>query len=265
MKPPPIPVPLRPASPNWRSALGGIWRLAYPRFFSIQAMVMPGILILVLGLISWVAVEDWDSGPFYSWISVFYLGGVVPVLAYLSGASAVRDDMEPGPVDYILTRPVKRTVFLVSRYLCHMICLQGVYVFAFAVLIIVGVQRDIPDLASSIPMLFLAQVLAIVAFTALGTLAGAFTSRYLIVGLLYGGIVEVGIGNTPIQINRLSILNHIRGLVESVVGDESLFAVSTQSAFATTVFILVVGAGAVAVATLLFSIREFAGEQAKEG
>lgn len=265
MKPPPIPVPLPPANPNWRSALGGVWRLTYPRFFSVKPLMTAGVLLLVLGLLTWVAVDDSDSGQYYTWISTFYLCGVVPVLAFLSGAGAIRDDMKPGPVDYILTRPVKRSVYVASRYLCQVACMQAVYLLAFAVVAGVGFQRDIPELASRVPVLFLAQVLTIVAFTAMGTLAGAITSRYLIVGLFYGGIVEMGIGNTPIQLSRLSILHHIRALLQTVVEDEHVFAGLPQGGLATTAYILVFLIGAIAASALLFSLREFAGQQAKEG
>jgi ABC-2 type transport system permease protein len=265
MNPPPIPVPLPPASPNWRNAFGGIWRLTWPRFFSVKPLMVSAVLLLVFALVTWAAIENGNPRPFFTWTSVFYLGGVVPVLAFLSGASAIRDDMEPGPVDYILTRPVKRSVYVISRYICHVACMQIVYLPALAVLVGVGFHYEIPDLASRIPVLFLAQFLVIFAFSALGTLTGAWTSRYLIVGLLYGGIVEVGVGNTPIQLNRLSILRHIRNLLESALGNEGMFMVSVQGSFATSAYILLFVAVALTGAALLFSIREFAGQQPKEG
>lgn len=228
-------------------------------------MMVTAVLLFVFGLVTWTAIENGNPHSFFTWMSVFYLGGVVPVLSFLSGASAIRDDMEPGPVDYILTRPVKRSVYVISRYVCHVTCMQVVYLPALAVVVGVGFQSGIPDLDSRIPVLLLAQFLVIIAFSALGTLTGAWTSRYLIVGLLYGGIVEVGVGNTPIQLNRLSILRHIRNLLESAMGNEDMLLVSAQGSLATSAYILLFVAVAMAGAVFLFSIREFAGQQPKEG
>jgi hypothetical protein len=70
MKPPPIPAPFPPATPNWRNALGGVWRLTYPRFFSVKPLVTSGILLAVLWLLTSLAVEDGYASQFYPWISV---------------------------------------------------------------------------------------------------------------------------------------------------------------------------------------------------
>jgi hypothetical protein len=58
-----------------------------------------------------------------------------------------------------------------------------------------------------------AQLLAVPAWSALGTFLGQLTNRYMAIALLYGGIVEMGIGRIPTNINTLSLMRHLKTLL----------------------------------------------------
>ena len=84
---------------------------------------------------------------------------------------------------------------------------------------------------------------------------GAVTSRYLILGLLYAGLIEGAVGNIPIQINKLSILRHLREVIWGL-GETSLGV--SAGWLALIAMVLVAGAAA------LFSTKEFIGEKGGE-
>jgi ABC-type transport system involved in multi-copper enzyme maturation permease subunit len=249
--------------PNQRNAFGGVWRLTFRRWLSLnQLLATAGLLVVLAGILG-ASVSRADASAYFDWTGDFFVGVVVPVLAFLSGAGAMRDDMKPGAVDYLFTRPVRRTAFVVFRYLSHLACTQLSFLLAFGVLVAVGVFREIPGLAAGLPLLLLAQVLTIAAFSALGFLCAVLVSRYLVIGLLYAGIIEAGVGQIPTQLSRLSMTRQIRELLEPVMlGVSDGF--SAGAALSTTGLMLVFSAAFVVVAAVVFSMKELAGAAARE-
>jgi ABC-type transport system involved in multi-copper enzyme maturation permease subunit len=262
--PPPLPDPFPQASPTWGRTFGGVWRLTYPRSFSPASL---GILAGLAGLLALIAVSAVRSGSaehFSQWSVNFYLTFVVPVIAFLTAAGVIQDDMKPATFDYVLTRPVRRPAFVLYRYLSQTACLQIQCLLPLAVLIAVGVFRQVPGLATAGPSLLLAQILAIAAFSALGFAFGTYTSRYLLTGIVYANIVEMGVGNIPTQLNRLSMTHHVRTvageLLHQQIGgraqSDSLVVATSALALFTLIF--------VALAAALFSLREALGAKPKE-
>lgn len=258
--PPPLPPPPVGVSPNLRHAFGGVWRLTWRRMVVPSRWIVAIGLLAALGLLSSVAVPDGNTQRFLDWAAGFYLTALVPVAAFLAGAGAIRDDMKPGTVDYVLVRPVPRPAFVLFRYVSQLVCAQLLGLVALAVVVGAGLYRHVPELAGVAPRLLLAQVAGISAFLALGLCFGAWTSRYLVVGVLYGAVVEIGLGRTPIQLNRLSILHHLRSLVYDAPGE----AGSAVSAASTVGVLILVALGLTALAAVLYTVREHIGEQPKD-
>jgi ABC-type transport system involved in multi-copper enzyme maturation permease subunit len=193
----------------------------------------------------------------------------VPLLAFISAANTIREDMGAGTTDYVLTRPVRRPAFVLFRFIAHVGCTQLDFLLALSVVIGVGIFRDVPGLWSALPRLLWAQVLVVTAFSGFAFLSGVLTSRYIIIGLLYGGIIEIGIGSVPTQLNRISMVRHVIGIMQPVLGGERigmggpLLAVPL-SAGASTLVLLAFSAVMLAAATALFTVRELAGPTSRE-
>jgi len=259
------PAPLvAPAAPSLRKAFGGIWRLTFRRFLAPSQWTIPAILLAALALIAFATVREGYGRLFLRWTSGFYLTFLVPILAFLSGAGAIRDEMKPATVDYILTRPVRRPAFVVFKFLSHLACLQVGFLLAFGVLIAVGMYRHIPALFATLPWLLLAQAVAVTAFAAFGLLCGTLTSRYLIVGLVYGGIVEAAIGRVPTQLNRLSMVHQLRALLEQVLPGMNPTLPPTQSPLTIVGLLLAFSAVMIAAAAMSFAFQELAGARTNE-
>lgn len=200
--------------PRLRHAFGGIWRLTYPRMFTAShGLIIAGLLVF-LGLVAAAMLRHNPSG-YLNWTVDFYLTFVVPITAFINAAGAIRDDLKSSSVDYVMTRPVPRVAFLGFKYVAHVIGTQLEFLLGTALLLGLGVALKVPGSLAALPLFVTAQVLVIFAASALGFLAGVVTSRYVIVGLSYGGIVETGIGQIPTQINRLSITHQVRDLLHA--------------------------------------------------
>lgn len=256
MNAPPRLYPLpEPVAPNWRHALGGVWRLTFHRHFQPGRWVMVLIGLALLALLGFAPGRGGISRHFTEWTILFYATFLVPALAFISAAGAMRDEMKSSTVDYLFTRPIRRPSFVLFRFIAHVVCAQLDFLLALAVVLAVGAARGVPGVLATAPALLFSQVLLVTAFSALGFFAGVLTSRYIILGLAYAGIIEVGIGQIPTQLSRLSMTQQVRTFAESLLLRSETHASSPgllAVAGALALFTLV----ALSAAALLFHHRE---------
>jgi ABC-2 type transport system permease protein len=250
-------------APHLGHAFGGIWRISLGRVWSRRQAFTHLWTATALAALAYVNTRDGSDDSFHGWTIRFYLTTLMPILAFLSGAGAIREDMKPGGVDYLLTRPVPRPFFVVARFASHLVCVQATCLLAFAGLMAVGVHRGIGDLASVGPTLWFAQAVTITAFMAMGFFFGSFTARYLVLAINYAAIIEIGLGQIPIALNKLSVLRHVKAYLLPLTPDPST-AFEPQGAVVTAGFILLFTVVWVGAAALLFSLQEFAGQRPKE-
>lgn len=255
-QPPPIPAfPSEPA-PHWSRALGGIWRLTWRRAVAPASLGLLGGLAGLLGLLTYTGVKPGSAENFHSWSVSFWICFVVPVFAFLSTSGLIQDDMTPATVDYVFTRSVRRWVFVGLRFLSHQGCLQLQCLAALGVLGVIGMVRHVPGLGGMLAGLAGVQLLAVLAFGALGLVLGVLTARPAVAGLIYAGVVELGVGNIPTSVNRLSMLHQVRVLAPG--------AEEGESAAVAVAVLLVFSLLAIVLAASVFSFRETAGAKPRD-
>lgn len=256
-------LPCFPPTPGHGRALGGLWRLTYPAFLAPRRVLVLAGLGALLYILTAQNVRHHEPEYFQRWAVEFYLAFLLPAVTFLSAAGAVRDDMLPVSVDYVLTRPVRRAWFVLFRYLSQMACLQLASLVPLAALAAAGMANGPAQLDGLLPRIAYAQVLVVAGFSAVGFLFGALTARYLVLGMIYGLIVEVGVGQIPTQLSRLSMTHHVRAMFGAwVPGLHG--AGEPEGAFVTTCVFLVFGVIALAATVVVFSWREFAGNSSGE-
>ncbi|HEY3757766.1 MAG TPA: hypothetical protein VGL42_16550 [Opitutaceae bacterium] len=246
-------------------AAAGIFRLALRRHFRRTHPVALGIMLAVLALILLEFLRGGDSAERYLPFTVgFYSTFLVPLLAFISGGGAWRDEMKPEAADYFLLRGVSKFRYLIFRYAAHVVCAELDFAPAVALVIVSGAMAHVPHLAAAAPVMILGQVLAVAAYAAFGFLCAALTSRWVIVGLVYGSVVEIGLGNVPLAINQFAVSHPLRILLHSVShnSDPSAFALSGERWMAAAGLVLF-AAGFTVAAALRFRLQEQLGEKAE--
>jgi ABC-2 type transport system permease protein len=248
--------------PNQKHAFAGILRLAWSRFMTPGHWFGLLASLAVLALLASATRPGSEDGHYVRWLGEFYVVAVVPIFAFIFAGGAMRDDVKAGSVDYLLTRPVLRPALVGFRFVAHQLALQFDFMCALGLLVAIGVGLHAPGIISALPMLVLAQVAMIFAFGAFGFFCAAATSRFIIVGLCYAGIVEVGIGNIPTQLSRLSMTHLARDLLRGpmgALGEPALGPVMSVAVLLGFSAVMLVSAAAI------FSFREWAASQAREG
>ncbi len=230
---------------EWQSRMtwGKLWTVAMSIF------ALPALMLLTM--------PHGSVDTFCHWAVTFYLLLVIPLNCLSFFGPMIRDDVQADTLPFVITRPLKRRTFYVLKYLCVMIWTQMVSFLGCVLFILVALLKGIPEIGQLMPYYFLAQFVAVVAFGALGGLMGLLSKKYMVLGVVYGFVVEWGIGSIPTNIHSLAVSFHIKSILANVpfmqkefgwtaaaVGESTLYAMSAAAVF------LILGA-------IMFSIREF--------
>ena len=251
-------------APNLRHAFGGVLRLSFSRAGSIGQWWPTIILTFALSGVAYLTIRHGNAVAFFDWMTKVYLTFLLPILAFISGAGAIRDEMKGNAVDYILVRPISRSAFALFRYVAQLAWAQLTYLPLLVGLLVCGLARGVPGVWSAAPLLLATQLMAITAFAALGFVFGSLTSRYLMVGLIYGAIVEVGLSRIPVQISQLSLLHHVQGMLSPLLSRLPFAEAASASWMSSAVILAAASIAMVVFAATVFSQRELVGARAAE-
>ncbi len=243
---------------NLAHAWGGLWRLTFRQLLQPSHLLGLGVGFAVLVLVFVAGSRGTRPAEFVQWLSNFYVCFLVPALAFISTAGAMRDGMKSSAVDYLLTRPLPKPAYVVFKYVAHMLCTQLDFIVAFAIVIAFASGMQVPELGAVLVKLLFGQVLMIAAFSAFGVLAAVITSRYVVIGLGYTGVIEMGLGQIPTQLSQLSMTHLMRDTLASLLRP-SAETVAAHGLAATTGIVLLFVAIMVGAAVAVFSLREQSG------
>ena len=153
------------------------------------------------------------TGAFYHWLIDFYFFVILPLACVKACGGLIRDELQTDTLGFLLTRPLSRARLLVLKYLAQTAWLQLLLLLETALVFATGRVCQVPALGSLFPLFLAVQVWAVPAWAALGALLGQISQRYFALALVYGFIVETGLGRIPTNINTLSLLRHLKSLL----------------------------------------------------
>lgn len=249
-----------PDGPPFAGALLGILRLTWSGLLAWRRI--PGLLALVLAsptlaTIALAATHDHRYEGFRMWILNLHANFMVPIACLLSAGSMMRDEIQAGTLTFLITRPIHRTRLVMLKYLCHVAWLDVVLGLNAMVLTLCGVALKVDGALSMGLWLIGTQTLIIPAFAAVSVLLGLISKRYLLLGILYGCIVETGFGQIPTNINVLSLSRHFHGLMGKCSAIGTTVPLPAWGVPGSLLAIALIGGVALAASMVLFSEREF--------
>jgi hypothetical protein len=204
-----------------------------------------------------VALPWGRTEPFYHWLIEFYFFIILPLTCVRQCGPLIRDELQADTLGFLVTRPVGRARLLIVKYISQVAWLQMVLLLETLLLFAAGAARQVPSLGALLPLVLGAQILVVPAWSALGLLLGQLTTRYMATALLYGAIVEMGIGRIPTNINTLSIIRHLQTLLSHNSALQGIYS-WTEGDAATAICALVVAPVIfLGVAAVLFKMVEY--------
>jgi len=195
--------------------------------------------------------------PFYHWLIDFYFFVILPLNCVRACGGLIRDELQPDTLGFLTTRPLTRARLLLVKFIAQTGWVQILMLLETLLLFAVGAIRQIPNLGVLLPLFLAAQFLAVFAWSALGIFLGQATKRYMAAALLYGLVIEVGIGRIPTNINNLSLTRHFKALLGHNSALEAIYDWSLRSVpYCVGPLVLACGIF-LALAALLFTFREY--------
>ncbi|HEX3729818.1 MAG TPA: hypothetical protein VHV47_08440 [Opitutaceae bacterium] len=249
---------------RWNVARG-IAGLALRRHFNRGHFLALGLMLAVLALIFAAFLRAGNGAEQFLAFNVeFYFAFLVPLLAFIGGGGAWRDELKPEAADYFLLRGVPRGLYLALRYGAHLLCAEADFIPALALLAIIAATCHVPGVAAALPAMAAAQVLAVAGFSAFGFFCAALTARWVVLGLIYGVVIEFGVSHVPLAISRIAMSRQVRTLLHGLATPTwSNTATPGAHPAAAALALALFAAGFAAGAALLFRRQELAGEKSE--
>ncbi len=236
-------------TPRLLPALGGVFRLTWAQQMLPRNIIMAVLVVAGFSAVGYLMGKSGSTG-FINWIDRMLLLICVPIFAFETGARAIREDLKPGAVDYVITRSLPRWAYPLFKYISQWVVLALLGTATLGVLLLIGRFLDIE--VGSVFVRTGVLLAGLSAFQALGFFLGCLTSRYLLLGLLYAGVVEAAVGAVPVQLNNLSILRHL------------MIALDGYNPAAELGLVILIALGLLAAATGWFVRLEFIGKKSDE-
>jgi hypothetical protein len=197
------------------------------------------------------------AAPFYYWLIPCYFFILLPLSCVWGCGGLIRDELQADTLGFLTTRPIRRAMLVVILYLCQAGWLEIMALAETLLLFGAGRLREIPALGSLLLLFVGVQFLAVLAWSALGLFLGQVSKWYLALALVYGLIVELGIGAIPTNINSLSLTRHLKTLLSHNAELEGLFQWSGSGVLFPAGILLLAAALFVGLAALLFTFVEY--------
>ncbi|MBL68733.1 MAG: hypothetical protein CMO74_09855 [Verrucomicrobiales bacterium] len=241
----------------------GMWRLLWRRQVAYKRLLFQGGLMLGFTLLTWLAIppagrvsSEIQAGIFLGWVVGFYFLILMPLTCLSVCGAMVREEVSANTLSFYTTRPLKRAEMFLLFYFGHIAWLQLLFACLTLMLFAVGALRGVPGLSELLPVFLVAQFLALMAWGALCGMLGMAHHRYIVVGIVYGLVVEIGIANIPTNIANLALSHHLYTLLAHHGPLAMVFRWSTEGTgtaiiclLGGTVFFLALGA-------VFFTVRE---------
>ena len=192
------------------------------------------------------------TSPFYHWLIDFYFFIVLPLNCVRLCGGLIRDELQTNTLSFLTTRPLGRARLLILKYLAQTAFLQITLLLFTA-----GQLRGMPSLGALLPLFLAAQFLAVFAWSGLGIFLGQITQRYVAMAIVYGAIVEMGIGRIPTNINTLSLTKHLKTLLAHHPALQSTYEWTSTGVPLSVSALILAPVIFVGLAALLFTFLEY--------
>ena len=201
------------------------------------------------------------EGQYTSVVSIF-LFRMVALASAIMTAAIVSQEVEQRTIVYMLTRPIKRSAFILFRYLASVIVMVAISTFGL-ICISFGCGLGLGN--SQLPRDILAITFGAAGYGALFLFISLLLNRSMLVCLLYAFAWETAIPNLPGDLFYLSINTYIQGIAQHASTDANRTVtlaggMKSMSTLPTTTSMIVLGivaASLVAISMVWFTKFEF--------
>jgi len=243
--------------PGLVRAFQGIWTFEWQSRMTFGKLGSAAAAVFALPLLMLLTLPQASADTFHSWAVTFFLMLVVPLNCLSFFGPMIRDDVQSDTLPFVITRPLKRHALYFLKFTSVMIWTQLVTLLGGAMFVLVALLKGIEGISDLIPYYFLAQFVAVIAFGALSGLLGLLSKKYMVLGVVYGAVIEVGIGSIPTNIHSLAISYHIKSILANVPPIAKQYGWTAGSVGESVGIAMIAAVVFLILGALMFNVREF--------
>jgi ABC-type transport system involved in multi-copper enzyme maturation permease subunit len=245
------------------ATLRGLWLLTWRSRVSLRQTPSLAGTILPPALLSFLVLRTSGQAAFdfFYWLAAAYLLLAIPLYCLAVFGGLIRDDLQSNTLSFLITRPMSRARFLLTRFICQLAWVQLLGLAAGLALLATGVMFSIPGVLRLTGLFLATQAIGIFVFGGLATFFGLLHRRYLVLGTIYGLVVEVGIGQIPTNINALAMTRHLRTLLGHNPDVARIYQWSTDGTGVALLVLLATALFFLILSAILFTLREYLGAE----
>ncbi len=243
-------------NPGWGGVLRGLMFMRIRELVTASTITRMAILFgVVFGLTLFIGAKT-NGKAFWPVASNFFALGFVPFYCIVKGAESMRTELRDGTIEYLWTRPTRKARLFLGFYLSSLASALLVTFTCVVAIVATGlIVGEIESLAQAAVYGLGCGALAI-SFCALSMTIGSFTSKYIVMGIVYHAFVERVVSQLPTSVRHFSILGNIKPYFESLQDPSSSagYVASLQPA----INIGLIAAVALAIGGLAFTWKNYA-------
>jgi ABC-type transport system involved in multi-copper enzyme maturation permease subunit len=241
---------------RWSSSFRGMMVLVWRQKLSWRQWPTIALTLFTLPVFLFATMKVGHAQQYFYLLIGLYLQLVLPFYCLTVFGDLIQDELQAKTLVFLTTRPLTRVQLFLLKFFCLWTWVELLMFVQAVLLIIAGWAHEVSGLASLFGLLVAAQFLAILVFGALSALFGVLQRRFLVLGLLYGLIVEVGIGQIPTNLNTLSMMRHIKTIMGNNPNLRELLEWAPQGTYTSVAAMVIAAAVFLALGATLFTYKE---------
>lgn len=217
--------------------------------------VKAGLALAGLIVLTRLSISRGNEALFSTWMIDVVTLKLIPLLCLVTGGGLLRNQIRSFTIEYLWTRPASKTYLVLAAWAVSVVLVSVQATVATVIVHAVGGIQGVPAVWDGLLLQLMTQVLIILPFCALAVLLGVFSGKYMVLGLVYGLLVEGGMSRLPTNLNRISVTHHAEELL-------SLSAPTVQNPISSVWLpslggIAVIAAVALVLAVFIFNRRQY--------
>ncbi|MEM9158793.1 MAG: ABC transporter permease subunit [Verrucomicrobiota bacterium] len=242
------------AHPGLKAAVVGMLLLKTRIFFSPSSLLKNLGGGFALGLMVYLWSRGNPNAMISEWLETPFLGYLLPLTCLTMGGGAIRNEIKEYTIEYLWTRALKRSHLLIGTYVASVVATFCFCVFYGTVICLAGFLRGVGISGGDYLSLLLATFGGCLAYVAISLLLGVVTGRFMVLGILYGSLVEVGISQIPMNVRNLAVSHHLKGIYPGSLSSDGGVLWAWALGLGPC---LLIAALALAVGSLVFSNKQY--------
>lgn len=194
-------------------AIRGFGMLKVASWLNAKSLFSVFGFISILGIIGFLIGDDDGGTTLKGWMEGPVTMVMIPLLCLSLAGGIVRSEIRDGTIEYLWTRLVTKAQLILGGYVCSVLGVFAIVALLDLLLSVVLYSKGGRFISGELLNLLIAQALGVFTFCSLSLALGSFFRKYMIIGVVYGLLVEVGISSLPSNIALISVSRHLRRVV----------------------------------------------------